>query len=347
MGVYDPKPWLLYWGKVPALFLPQVVYFYIRSVVSPAPLNLRDISPWHFAAMGLIFTLFLPILMIDADAKLALQNGTPHPVLDSSEFVTLNWIVELISFPGRIALALLYSALALRLISQAYQQNRSGGETLDITILNWLRNLALVIFAAVLVNVIDYTVSIDFTLPSPQEMAIFAAHPQELENTVLGFGALMLICYFGLKRGAVFARMAPAGTAMSAVVPARSDGSPSSRSAGLPEDQMARIAGKLETAMRRDRLYENPNLSRRQLSDAIGTTDHRVSEVLNRHLCTSFYDYVNSWRIHEAKRLLAEDSSRSVLEIALEVGFNSRSTFYSAFRKSTGQNPSEFRELAS
>jgi len=84
----------------------------------------------------------------------------------------------------------------------------------------------------------------------------------------------------------------------------------------------------------------------RQLSDAIGATEHRVSEVLNQHLKTSFYDFVNGRRIAEAKLILQQDGERTVLDIALEVGFNSKSTFYTAFKKVTGQSPAAFRRSA-
>ena len=115
----------------------------------------------------------------------------------------------------------------------------------------------------------------------------------------------------------------------------------------LPDADVTRIGTKLERALENEDLYRNPDLTLRQLSDAVGTTEHRVSEILNHHLDTNFYDFVNGRRITEAKLILQRDRERAVLDIALEVGFNSKSTFYTAFKKVTGQSPAAFRRSVS
>jgi len=111
----------------------------------------------------------------------------------------------------------------------------------------------------------------------------------------------------------------------------------------VPEADVARIHAKLEKALDVELLYRDPDLTLRQLSDAVGVTEHRVSEILNQHQQTSFYDFVNGRRIEEAKRLLLEEPERSVLDVALDVGFNSKSTFYAIFKKLTDQSPIAFR----
>lgn len=111
----------------------------------------------------------------------------------------------------------------------------------------------------------------------------------------------------------------------------------------LPKADVERIVRKLEHAMAAERRYRDPNLTLRQLSEATGVTEHRISEVLNQHMQTSFYDFVNSQRIAEAKLLLTEDVERPILDVAMAVGFNTKSTFYAAFKKSTEQSPAAFR----
>jgi AraC-like DNA-binding protein len=65
--------------------------------------------------------------------------------------------------------------------------------------------------------------------------------------------------------------------------------------------------------------------------------------VLNQELGTTFYELVNRLRIEHAKRLLMSDVERNVLDVALEVGFNAKSTFNTAFKRHAGMTPSEFR----
>jgi len=113
----------------------------------------------------------------------------------------------------------------------------------------------------------------------------------------------------------------------------------------LSEEQSARIASKIERAMNDDRLYANPNLSLRDLADHLRVSANYVSQTLNETLGKSFFDYVNQWRIKAAKPRVAT-GKETILNIAYDVGFNSRSSFYKAFKAETGQTPTTFRKQA-
>ena len=113
----------------------------------------------------------------------------------------------------------------------------------------------------------------------------------------------------------------------------------------LDTPRAARIAGKLRHAMEVDALYLDPNLSLWALSSHIGVSDNYVSQTLNEEIELNFFDFVNGYRIEAAKRAL-RGGDETILAIAFDVGFNSRSSFYTAFRKVTGQTPSAFRAEA-
>ena len=70
-----------------------------------------------------------------------------------------------------------------------------------------------------------------------------------------------------------------------------------------------------------------------------------LSKIINNYSSYNFSDYINSLRIEQAKKLLnnANFASYTIVAIGLESGFNSKSTFYSAFKKFTSQTPSEYR----
>ena len=78
------------------------------------------------------------------------------------------------------------------------------------------------------------------------------------------------------------------------------------------------------------------------LSRNIGASSNHVSQTLNETLGMSFFDYVNQRRIEDAKPeiILGE---KTILNIALAVGFNTSSSFYKAFKKGTGKTPRDFR----
>lgn len=104
-----------------------------------------------------------------------------------------------------------------------------------------------------------------------------------------------------------------------------------------------RIRRKIERAMIAERLYRESGLTLGALCAALKENSHYVSQVLNEDFGATFYQLVNRYRIEEARQLLLEDAERTVLEIALAVGFNSKSTFNAAFREITGTTPSAYR----
>jgi len=112
----------------------------------------------------------------------------------------------------------------------------------------------------------------------------------------------------------------------------------------LTPDHAAKLAARLDTAMRKDALYLDPNLSLQKLSQHIGALPNQVSQTLNQEIGATFFDYVARWRTEASKPLITAGDA-SVLDVALEVGFNSRSTFYKAFKRETGMTPKGYRTL--
>lgn len=111
----------------------------------------------------------------------------------------------------------------------------------------------------------------------------------------------------------------------------------------LDNEQSNRIADKINNIMSKESLYLDSNLSLQKLANHLAISPNYISQTLNETLSTNFFDFINKWRIEAAKpKILANQDS--VLTIALEVGFNARSSFYKAFKQEIGQTPSEFRK---
>ena len=112
-----------------------------------------------------------------------------------------------------------------------------------------------------------------------------------------------------------------------------------------------RIERKLQQAMEVDGLYQQSNLKLRDLCDHLNENTHYVSQVINQSLGTSFYELVNKYRIRAACEMLGdgmlEDRPKTILDIALEVGFNSKTTFNAAFKRATGITPSQYKPQSS
>ena len=91
--------------------------------------------------------------------------------------------------------------------------------------------------------------------------------------------------------------------------------------------------------------YLDPNLSLEKLAEELSVSTSSLSRLINTYSEYNFSDYINSLRISEAKKFLksSEFSSYTMVAIGLECGFNSKSTFYTAFKKLTDSTPSQYR----
>jgi len=99
---------------------------------------------------------------------------------------------------------------------------------------------------------------------------------------------------------------------------------------------------RLDEYMAAAKPYLDPDLSLSDLAEELGTTRGNLSWLINNSIGKSFYDYVNSYRVDEALRILATDDRKPILECAYAAGFNVKSTFYKFFRAKTGMSPGEY-----
>lgn len=103
------------------------------------------------------------------------------------------------------------------------------------------------------------------------------------------------------------------------------------------------LAARIELAMTQDALYLDPNLSLQKLSRHVGALPNQISQTLNEQIGSTFFDYIAHHRIEAAKPLIVE-GVESTLTVSLDVGFNSRSTFYKAFKRETSMTPKAYRD---
>ena len=95
--------------------------------------------------------------------------------------------------------------------------------------------------------------------------------------------------------------------------------------------------------MAADKPFLNSDFSLPELASQLKLSVHQLSQAINDGLGKSFFEMTAEYRIEEAKLLLKEKMNIKVEEIAEEVGYNSKSSFNTAFKKLTGMTPSEWR----
>ncbi len=116
----------------------------------------------------------------------------------------------------------------------------------------------------------------------------------------------------------------------------------------LTEKEKTEYLQKLENYFNIDKPYLNPELTISDVASKLNFPAKYLSQVINESFDRNFYDFINSYRIEEAKKQLNENSDpkKTVLEVLYESGFNSKSAFNSAFKKQTGFTPTQFRKQA-
>jgi AraC-like DNA-binding protein len=118
---------------------------------------------------------------------------------------------------------------------------------------------------------------------------------------------------------------------------------------GLTEMEAQIHLKNLLRIMETDKPYLNSELTLRDLAARLSLSTHNLSEILNTKLNQNFYDFINRYRVEEVKRRLTEDESEkfSLIAIAFDSGFNSKSAFNSIFKKQTNTTPSQYRKQLS
>ena len=114
----------------------------------------------------------------------------------------------------------------------------------------------------------------------------------------------------------------------------------------ISTEELAAAKQRLQQMMDSEKVYLNPELSLPQLATQLNMSTHDLSFVINEGFQENFFQFINRYRIEEAKILLrsAKHKHLSILGIAFEAGFRSKTTFNTTFKKLTGQSPSKFME---
>ena len=112
----------------------------------------------------------------------------------------------------------------------------------------------------------------------------------------------------------------------------------------LTETTKDEFYDKLLTYIQNDKPYLDNNLRLVQLADKVGFSSHTLSKLINEKAKKNFNQFINEYRLEEAKKLLIEDSSTSIKTIYFDVGFNNKATFNTAFKNKFKCTPSEYKK---
>ena len=115
----------------------------------------------------------------------------------------------------------------------------------------------------------------------------------------------------------------------------------------LTPNQIETCKKQLLDLLKTEKPFLNPQVSLSDLSEKLSVSTKHLSQVINQSFNKKFFDFINTYRIQEVQQILkgSTDDKLTVLEAMYQAGFNSKSSFNTAFKKETGQTPTEYRKM--
>jgi AraC-like DNA-binding protein len=331
-GHYSNFPHLIGISQ-PAIYLfGPVIYLYARTISGGLETpGRRDLL--HFVPAAVVTVYLLPFYLKSGSAKVAfvetlMRDGAPLYLE----------IIEWMKLPHGVV----YTIVTFGVLGRYRRRLEQNFSTLDRINLGWLRSILVGAMVAWVVAITDFGLSLVGI-----RILGNGSNPTSLVLVVVVY----MIGIRGLRQPEVFWPPSPAEdpTEGSPKEAAQEDAAPAIdakyRKSGLDPAKAAAMETALLTLMDEQGPQEDSDLTLQQLADQLEVSPHNLSEVINARLGTSFHDFVNGYRVEEAKRRLLDPklSHQTILAIAIDSGFRSKSTFNKIFKRFTGVTPSEFR----
>ncbi len=294
------------------LFGPSL-YFYTKSMTDRIfkfrNHHLLHLIPFLAFCVFLIFKFHIQSVEIKQQIILQRYIYTYSEALTIIGFLNLQTLVYLIA--------------ALIVLNNYRSEIKKVYSTVERINLSWLN---FILFGYILIWCIDLANFIIIMVSGTSLLIL------NISTLILIFIFANVIVYKGLKQPEIYFGM---------------EDKPKYESSPLTEADIEQYLKKMTAYMQSEKPYLNPSLTITNLAKKLSIPSRHLSQVINQSLHKNFFDFVNSYRIEEAKRYLSDHSNnrKTVLEILYEVGFNSKSSFNNVFKKHTGMTPTEFKRL--
>lgn len=303
--------------------LGPLLFTYIQSLYRKSKGLLKKYT-YHFIPLGL-YLLFVSIPR--------LISFEPHSFLHKYQ-ATLNSHELVLQFQG--IYLVVYCLISLRSI-QKYQallkQNYANLQEKD---LQWVRFLLIGIILTLLVNICLVLAELYW--------GEFSWETSNLTTFVL-VGMIMYLGFHGSSQSRILIPdyILKPNMDISDENPQKQ---PSHHLSNASEKEIQELKSSLEKSLKEDKVYLDEELSLGTLAEILKTSDKKLSALLNHYLNINFYDLINQYRVQEVqeKMLAQEFQHYTLLAIAFESGFKSKTSFNRIFKKNTGLSPSEYKK---
>ncbi|HMN18915.1 MAG TPA: helix-turn-helix domain-containing protein [Ignavibacteriaceae bacterium] len=309
------------------IILGPILFFYTKSLINEnIPISFRNYSlhsiPFLFIATFLIYDFYF----LSPQEKLIYYEKETQG--ETSGFIYIAEFFINFSIPFYSIVSLLLLQNHLKQIKQSY----SNTKNID---LHWLKIVLICMVFVSFVSVLMGLLSDYFNFISFED----GDNLMYITLTVI----IYFLGYYGIKQKPILSNNNPISQ-----IETSPTQKPKYATSSLKDGEKEKLTQRLTKSMENEKPYLYENLTLKELADKLETTPNNLSQIINEVFNKNFYEFINEYRINEVKSLLTdpEYSHYSMLGIAFECGFNSKSTFNSVFKQFTGKTPSEYKKTA-
>ena len=292
-------------------------YLYVSALLAREKVfNFRKLL--HFLPAIIYVIISYRIYIMDTDAKVRLLKIMLSSGYDN---VSIEMLIPSALFNLHIFVYIIFSLKKINSFSKNINGNKNSLEYINF---NWLKKFS--------IGFVGFFLAWFF-----YEILMFAGikYYIEADYVITFFGVVVIytIAIHTIRQPEIF-------SGISVIKPEAKY-----EKSSISEEEAGVYINKLDEIMREDKLYLKPDLNLKTLADLLDISQHRLSQVINEFLKMNFAEYLNNYRVEEAKARLVnpEFSNYTILSIAFDVGFNNKVSFNNAFKKITGITPSEYK----
>lgn len=232
--------------------------------------------------------------------------------------------------------ALIYSYLIYLKIRKHQQQiHLFSSNTLEIN-LKWLEYIVwVIIFISIIITVFNF---------------VYFGLPLNLYINIIMLLTALFIAYHALRQKEVFPLNKKHREEIITIEDENTnESSPTTKRKLLEDKELFRLKSNLDLLMKEKKLYLDHDINVASLAEEMNITSHQLSYIINTGYNQNFFNFINGYRIKKAKTLLLDKSADTLtmLGIAYESGFSSKTAFNTTFKKLTNQTPTEFKKKRS
>lgn len=312
-----------------------LLYFYVREMTLPGRFALRGLQWLHLLPMFLHVLATWPILLFSSERQIAILDHTETELWPDWVFAFLLGDFE--TYTAMFQLSI-YFWLCWKLLKHHRSHVENTFSYTDQVSLDWLRLLVTGIFVVYVIWIVEELLGGLLGMAGILRIALGVS----MVALIYGMG------YLGLRQPLIFNRGSEMPEVRQDVGEMQTEGVQEDKykNSPLTPDLSKALLVEVRGTMSEGLAFLDSKLSLPDLADRLGVSVNYLSQTINEQAGQNFFDFVNSYRVDLAKKLLVESGKMNVLAIAMDSGFNSKSAFYNAFKKQTGMTPSEFRRQA-